>query len=125
MIRLPPRSTRTDTLCPYTTLFRSPGSLPRRGCHAALQASAAEGRGHLAQGVRRRIAALGAQPTAEGAHRHLHQNFDWSRVAEEARRACGTAIGARLEPDHQVTDRRGRQTGRASCREREAPYVYV
>src|SRR3546814_13210578 len=25
MIRLPPRSTRTDTLCPYTTLFRSAG----------------------------------------------------------------------------------------------------
>src|SRR3546814_2391047 len=24
MIRPPPRSTRTDTLCPYTTLFRSP-----------------------------------------------------------------------------------------------------
>src|SRR3546814_4536041 len=24
MIRLPPRSTRTDTLFPYTTLFRSP-----------------------------------------------------------------------------------------------------
>src|SRR3546814_18457751 len=23
MIRLPPKSTRTDTLCPYTTLFRS------------------------------------------------------------------------------------------------------
>src|SRR3546814_5842097 len=25
MIRRPPRSTRTDTLCPYTTLFRSRG----------------------------------------------------------------------------------------------------
>src|SRR3546814_19144559 len=25
MIRRPPRSTRTDTLVPYTTLFRSPG----------------------------------------------------------------------------------------------------
>src|SRR3546814_15329803 len=25
MIRRPPRSTRTDTLYPYTTLFRSPG----------------------------------------------------------------------------------------------------
>src|SRR3546814_14034935 len=25
MIRQPPRSTRTDTLFPYTTLFRSPG----------------------------------------------------------------------------------------------------
>src|SRR3546814_8983697 len=29
MIRRPPRSTRTDTLFPYTTLFRSP-SFPRR-----------------------------------------------------------------------------------------------
>src|SRR3546814_5069825 len=27
MIRRPPRSTRTDTLVPYTTLFRSSGSL--------------------------------------------------------------------------------------------------
>src|SRR3546814_3498949 len=32
MIRRPPRSTRTDTLFPYTTLFRSPQSLqPRSG----------------------------------------------------------------------------------------------
>src|SRR3546814_13870277 len=30
MIRRPPRSTRTDTLFPYTTLFRSPES---RFCH--------------------------------------------------------------------------------------------
>src|SRR3546814_6728601 len=29
MMRRPPRSTRTDTLFPYTTLFRSPG------CHAS------------------------------------------------------------------------------------------
>src|SRR3546814_6455460 len=27
MIRLPPRSTRTDTLFPYTTLFRSPSAI--------------------------------------------------------------------------------------------------
>src|SRR3546814_4764429 len=27
MIRRPPRSTRTDTLFPYTTLFRSPGQM--------------------------------------------------------------------------------------------------
>src|SRR3546814_12227601 len=27
MIRRPPRSTRTDTLFPYTTLFRSPGEI--------------------------------------------------------------------------------------------------
>src|SRR3546814_10310002 len=30
MIRRPPRSTRTDTLFPYTTLFRSPASRPSR-----------------------------------------------------------------------------------------------
>src|SRR3546814_12033961 len=30
MIRRPPRSTRTDTLFPYTTLFRSPGEVGRR-----------------------------------------------------------------------------------------------
>src|SRR3546814_1170607 len=29
MLRRPPRSTRTDTLCPYTTLFRSPGANTR------------------------------------------------------------------------------------------------
>src|SRR3546814_6405588 len=35
MIRLPPRSTRTDTLFPYTTLFRStsPRQRPRWGFH--------------------------------------------------------------------------------------------
>src|SRR3546814_12775276 len=27
MIRRPPRFTRTDTLCPYTTLFRSPATV--------------------------------------------------------------------------------------------------
>src|SRR3546814_1714307 len=34
MYRRPPRSTRTDTLFPYTTLYRSP---PRRGGRAGLQ----------------------------------------------------------------------------------------
>src|SRR3546814_2515819 len=29
MIRRPPRSTRTDTLFPYTTLFRSAGAIER------------------------------------------------------------------------------------------------
>src|SRR3546814_14235629 len=35
MIRRPPRSTRTDTLFPYTTLFRSP-----EGAHPALRREA-------------------------------------------------------------------------------------
>src|SRR3546814_8399914 len=37
MIRRPPRSTRTDTLFPYTTLFRSPLF---RGCFPGAAASA-------------------------------------------------------------------------------------
>src|SRR3546814_18079288 len=35
MILRPPRSTRTDTLFPYTTLFRSPQSATRKGDLAA------------------------------------------------------------------------------------------
>src|SRR3546814_17658567 len=34
-LRPPPRSTRTDTLFPYTTLFRSPGCGPWRGSYLA------------------------------------------------------------------------------------------
>src|SRR3546814_20241983 len=36
MIRRPPRSTRTDTLVPYTTLFRSAGADPLAAVRAAL-----------------------------------------------------------------------------------------
>src|SRR3546814_13109267 len=40
MIRRPPRSTRTDTLFPYTTLFRSPARTPgARGTAAAAAAA--------------------------------------------------------------------------------------
>src|SRR3546814_8948018 len=35
MIRRPPRSTRTDTLFPYTTLFRSEGAFAQEGKAAA------------------------------------------------------------------------------------------
>src|SRR3546814_12119320 len=35
MIRRPPRSTRTDTLFPYTTLFRSPSPFPAMEARAA------------------------------------------------------------------------------------------
>src|SRR3546814_10778719 len=39
MIRRPPRSTRTDTLFPYTTLFRSYGRWPTERCGADLAAA--------------------------------------------------------------------------------------
>src|SRR3546814_6248742 len=37
MIRRPPRSTRTDTLFPYTTLFRSGGALMQEGILSLMQ----------------------------------------------------------------------------------------
>src|SRR3546814_5049998 len=40
MIRRPPRSTRTDTLFPYTTLFRSAGKNTLGGCDLLRQISA-------------------------------------------------------------------------------------
>src|SRR3546814_8111698 len=37
MIRRPPRSTRTDTLFPYTTLFRSPRRFVAKKCRRQFQ----------------------------------------------------------------------------------------
>src|SRR3546814_4332535 len=46
IIRLPPRSTRTDTLFPYTTLFRSPAHR-RLGRRRTMRAAARRGRRQL------------------------------------------------------------------------------
>src|SRR3546814_1060717 len=48
MIRRPPRSTRTDTLFPYTTLFRS----PRHAVYGGLHRGAVPGRAEAQQRVR-------------------------------------------------------------------------
>src|SRR3546814_3741848 len=59
MLRRPPRSTRTDTLFPYTTLFRSPDG--HRGAVGAQHADAGVGVGHVDAGAReRRIDVLAA-----------------------------------------------------------------
>src|SRR3546814_15502847 len=69
MIRRPPRSTRTDTLFPYTTLFRSPTGLSlRRGAsgsppHRSSRPSSAF---HSAQ--KPRWYALTAVTVAESSH---------------------------------------------------------
>src|SRR3546814_19871322 len=48
MIRRPPRSTRTDTLFPYTTLVRSEATLHARRADIAVQHQPAAGdRGHV------------------------------------------------------------------------------
>src|SRR3546814_3702520 len=63
MIRRPPRSTRTDTLFPYTTLFRSPRS---GGLHVARAGRGCADAGHRAARRRRADAPATGQrrPTA-------------------------------------------------------------
>src|SRR3546814_18203821 len=112
MIRRPPRSTRTDTLFPYTTLFRS-GS--------ALRIGEARLRHHDHQ-------FLASQPGdhVEGAH----PLADARRESLQHLVAGGLAIGVvdRLAPVHVQHEHRQRtwlfarsleqEIGRASCRER-------
>src|SRR3546814_5529950 len=60
MIRLPPRSTRTDTLFPYTTLFRSRESRTVRA--PAVGATASESGGRIASAARSNPAAPRHRP---------------------------------------------------------------
>src|SRR3546814_4970988 len=64
MIRQPTRSTRNDTLSPYTTLFRSGLALP--GSPEAAQALSGRQTGRTAGSVRDRLRSLGV-----AAYRHL------------------------------------------------------
>src|SRR3546814_5748436 len=66
MIRRPPRSTRTDTLFPYTTLFRSvyaPARLHRGAAHAARTGRA-------------RLSGMVFPPNCCGSHGTLICSFD-------------------------------------------------
>src|SRR3546814_6551424 len=83
MIRRPPRSTRTDTLFPYTTLFRS----PRRNEHAI-------GRRQAAQGSAPR-AVRAAQPDPDDHRLRDRHRPDLSRINGQARRDRGS--GTRSE----------------------------
>src|SRR3546814_13562984 len=70
MIRRPPRSTRTDTLFPYTTLFRSEGDATARHRHGAdpqRERGAREGR-PLRQGLDLPEHGPGAEPRRGPAH---------------------------------------------------------
>src|SRR3546814_4513405 len=77
MIRRPPRSTRTDTLFPYTTLFRSPHTQWRRrgSCQAIqrevpqLPVSPLAGAGR----TRRTVVAHGLLPESDPGEHALHE----------------------------------------------------
>src|SRR3546814_15407538 len=111
MIRRPPRSTRTDTLFPYTTLFRSAGHLDRRqGLPAARDDRARAGREDIAAFEQRRDVRV-VLPLLEGLPRlefriavikaaHVAQRDPvLVEVIEEA-----AAVGVRVERPSQRLD---------------------
>src|SRR3546814_4586600 len=96
MIRRPPRSTRTDTLFPYTTLFRSlvaNSNLLRS--HARLD-TLAGGRRQIRRCLERHAARLGTFDDRMG-KRMLAPCFDCSDFAEKIRFINATARGHRDE----------------------------
>src|SRR3546814_15096442 len=103
MIRRPPRSTRTDTLFPYTTLFRSPVDAVHPVADRPLQIEAA-----------RRVEQQ-AEAVAAAQHR------------QRGRRGTidGEAIGdGRFRPQPlRLSARDLDKIGSASCRERVCMYV--
>src|SRR3546814_17113251 len=104
MIRRPPRSTRTDTLFPYTTLFRS------RSIEGAPAANELADPGPF---IRREHKALWHQRCAVGAVPPA-SDLDAYR-GEDPVLDIGAGIG--------VETGDGEQIGRASCRERVCQYV--
>src|SRR3546814_9017119 len=96
MIRRPPRSTRTDTLFPYTTLFRSgevaQGAVDLHG-ERRLGEAGADGSGDLAAGDRPIEAAPGAVRERDRElvfHRDCHGK---SRNSGSCFKAAGTLEG--------------------------------
>src|SRR3546814_18301361 len=120
MIRQPPRSTRTDTLFPYTTLFRS----LRRRCHAGLNNS--EQRHALTQAIytfrQGRIIDRSheAQKYRASGLNLVIAGSGSASGRTKAREAC--ALSAPVLAPKRIADAT-REIGRASCRERVGQYV--
>src|SRR3546814_10249970 len=96
MIRRPPRSTRTDTLFPYTTLFRSKlvGHAVAVRLHRLDEHRFALGKGHRQRGVKDRPDRIAVQPPAA-----------LRIVAAEASVARGDRKSTRLNSSHYCASR--------------------
>src|SRR3546814_19439501 len=100
MIRRPPRSTRTDTLFPYTTLFRSaPARVDRRVVPCGAPARLTVVRGNEA--ALRIVAHQPAQMREQGGgHRAAHRNADAGAPESRAGFANGDRKSTRLNSSH-------------------------
>src|SRR3546814_18737784 len=120
MLRRPPRSTRTDTLLPYTTLFRS--VRPARGARIEWQEGGGDLRRHREEEQRQANVVDVGQPQAQGAplgdcglH---HADRAGAQLGRQRAQALGQVLRMVVEPR-----RRASETGRASWRDSVCPYV--
>src|SRR3546814_15505007 len=90
MIRRPPRSTRTDTLFPYTTLFRSDAS---RITDMRTGAVTAIGAKYLARKTSKILGHVGARGTAYWNVRLLDRIFDFDEIRVHSRRSEERRVG--------------------------------
>src|SRR3546814_13879249 len=111
MIRRPPRSTRTDTLFPYTTLVRSVREIPCVGSLGRGDGSAVDRREHRVLG--RKLLGDVVAPKA-------------INIDDAARRVVldgGAKLDRVADLSRRIGDVRRKEIGRASCRERVCAYV--
>src|SRR3546814_11848595 len=116
MIRRPPRSTRTDTLFPYTTLFRSgPAGRSCGAYRAESLAMPSQGRsGPERINVNWPAPGSRQQPVASG--RIFIDEREAAQITRLLGREKGAILVARLGGNRL-------EIGRASCRERVCQYV--
>src|SRR3546814_17499398 len=99
MIRRPPRSTRTDTLFPYTTLFRSRGALGHGEAELHLRFGARGGDAGLDPGTARVGAGAPRPLHLSGAARLPRQHLPEAGADRSGRRSrLPAAAGGRLGP---------------------------
>src|SRR3546814_19765681 len=106
MIRRPPRSTRTDTLFPYTTLFRSSDLDDHRRRRACAWARSQSPRGDLRVRLRNRKRAISeaaparSRPTCRGRRGTLNSVHAEARSSCAFRRTPGEATAAEARKSH-------------------------
>src|SRR3546814_5618128 len=111
LIRLPPISTRTDTLFPYTTLFRSRPRRARRRVRASTAPCRRPRRGRGPESGRRSRSSARFQAPADRAHapRSTPRRPDSPAPPRAERRACRNARARQEREDPACADARPRE----------------
>src|SRR3546814_18383261 len=91
MTRRPPRSTRTDTLFPYTTLFRSLDNELIEACQSAIEGGTPI---RLERTVRNVNRTVGAMLSGEIARRYGHRGLAPDTIRIEFSGVAGQSFGA-------------------------------